>query len=111
MARKPDLTRALPHPVAKAAIDALQSGDSSAWSRLFEPGAKLYDDGTPCSLQKFTREALGHERFTAIEQVENGGLDLVGTIHSDAWGEFRSCFRFRPSAAGKIARLDIGQAD
>ncbi len=35
-------------------------------------------------LQKFTREEFGHERFTAIEEVENGGLDLVGTFHSDA---------------------------
>ena len=104
-------TDALTNPTVKAAIEALQTGDRKAWSALFEPGAKLYDDGAPRSLEKFTRDALGHERFTSIDRVENDGLDLVGEFHSDEWGDFRTYFRFQLSSSGKIKRLDIGQAD
>ena len=57
------------HPTVKAAIDALERGDHAAWSALFEPGAKLFDDGSPRSLETFTRDAVGHERFTSIGQA------------------------------------------
>ncbi len=98
------------NPTVQAALDALQKGDRRAWSALFEPDAELYDDGSPRSLEDFTREALGHERFTSIDRVENRGLDVVGAFHSDRWGDFRSYFKFRLSLAGKIRRLEIGQA-
>jgi len=104
-------TNALTNPTVKAAIEALQSGDRKAWSALFEPGAKLYGDGAPRSLEKFTRDALGHERFTSIDRVENNGLDLIGAFHSDQWGDFRTYFRFQLSPSDKIRRLDIGQAE
>lgn len=55
-----------------AAIDALQRGDRAEWSSQFEPDAELFDDGTPRSLEKFTADALGHERFTSIERVGEG---------------------------------------
>jgi hypothetical protein len=100
----------LTNPTVRAAIEALQRGNKDAWSALFEPGAILYDDGSPRDLQEFTREALGHERFTSIDRVENNGLDLVGGFHSDQWGSFRAYFRFQLSPTGNIARLDIGQA-
>jgi hypothetical protein len=103
-------TERLTNPTVKAAIEALQKGDRTAWSALFETDAKLYDDGSPRSLEKFTEDALGHERFTSIESVDNNGLDLVGEFHSDQWGDFRTYFRFQLSASGKIKRLDIGQA-
>jgi hypothetical protein len=104
------ITDALTNPTVRAAIEALQKGDRNSWSALFEPDAKLYDDGSPRSLEKFTRDALGHERFTSIERVESDGLDLVGAFHSDQWGDFRTYFNFQLSPAGKIKRLDIGQA-
>ncbi len=104
------ITDALTNATVKAAIEALQQGDRKAWSALFESDARLYDDGNPRSLPKFTEEALGHERFTSIERVENGGLDVIGAFHSDKWGDFRTYFRFQLSPAGKIKRLDIGQA-
>jgi hypothetical protein len=104
------LTDVLTNATVKAAIEALQKADRKAWSALFEPDAKLYDDGRPRPLQKFTDDALGHERFTSIEHVENHGLDVIGAFHSDTWGNFRTYFRFRLSPAGKIERLDIGQA-
>jgi len=104
------ITEALTNATVKAAIEALQSGDRHAWSALFEPDAELYDDGEPRSLAAFTREAIGHERFTSIDRVRNHGLHLVGAFHSDRWGDFRTYFRFRLSASGKIQRLDIGQS-
>jgi hypothetical protein len=105
------ITAALTNPTVKAAIEALQRGDQAAWTALFEPHAELTDDGSPRSLAKFTREALGHERFTSIERVENQGLDLVGGFHSDEWGDFRTYFRFHLSPSGKIQWLEIGQAE
>ena len=104
-------TDLLTNPTVKAVVDALQRGDRHAWSALFEADAELYDDGTPRSLEEFTRDALGHERFTSIDSVKNQGLDLVGHFHSDRWGDFRTYFRFQLSASGQITRLDIGQAD
>lgn len=105
------ITEILTNATVRAAIEALQTGDRQGWSSLFEPDAKLYDDGQPRSLQEFTNDALGHERFTAIERVENHGLDVIGAFHSDTWGDFRTYFRFQLSTAGKIKRLDIGQAE
>ena len=103
-------TDALTNLVIKAAIEALQNGDRKTWSALFEPDAELYDDGSPRSLKEFTRDAFGHERFTSIDRVENNGLHLTGAFHSDRWGDFHTYFRFQLSPAGKINRLDIGQA-
>jgi len=103
------ITDALNNPAVKAAIEALQKG-RKAWSGLFEADAKLYDDGALRSLEKFTREALGHERFTSIERVEKNGLEVIGEFHSEQWGDFRTYFRFQLSPGGKIKRLDIGQA-
>jgi hypothetical protein len=104
------ITDVLTNATVKAAIEALQKGDRKAWSALFEPDATLYDDGRPRPLQQFTEDALGHERFIAIERVENNGLDITGAFHSDRWGDFRTYFRFHLSPAGKIKRLEIGQA-
>jgi hypothetical protein len=106
-----ELTDLVTNPTVKAAIEALQNGDRKAWSALFEANASLYDDGAPRSFDEFTRDALGHERFTSIDRVENNGLDLVGAFHSDQWGDFRTYFRFQLSPSGKIRRLDIGQAE
>jgi hypothetical protein len=103
-------TDALTNPTARAAIEALQNGDRKTWSAFFEPFAELYDDGSPRSLKEFTRDALGHERFTSIDRVENNGLDLTGAFHPDQWGDFQTYFRFQLSHAGKIKRLHIGQA-
>jgi hypothetical protein len=88
---------------------SIAEGNRKTWSALFEPDAELYDDGSPRSLKEFTRDALGHERFTSVDRVENNGLDLTGAFHSDRWGDFQTYFRFQLSPAGKINRLDIGQ--
>jgi hypothetical protein len=101
----------LTHPTVKAAVEALQAGDRKGWTSLFASDATLYDDGAPRNLEQFTRDALGHERFTSIDKVENGGLDLTGAPHSDQWGDFRTYFRFKLSPSGKISRLDIRQPD
>jgi hypothetical protein len=105
-----DITK-LTNPTVRAAIEALQSGDVKAWESLFEADARLFDDGSPRSLSKFTQEAVGHERFTVIDRVDNHGLDVTGEFHSETWGDFRTYFRFQLSAAGRIKRLDIGEAD
>jgi hypothetical protein len=102
-------TDALTNPTVRAAIKALQNGDRKTWAALFEPDAELYDDRSPSSLKEFTRDALGHERFTSIDRVENNGLDLTGEFHSDQWGDFHTYFSFQLSPGNKISRLNIGQ--
>ena len=105
------MTDVLKNPIVKATIDALQAGDRTSWSAQFERDAELFDDGTPRSLEQFTRDALGHERFTSIERVSEDGLEVIGAFHSDRWGDFKTYFRFELAASGKIKRLDIGQAE
>ena len=94
------ITDALTNPTVKAAIEALQRSDRGGWSALFEPDAKLCDDGSPRSLEKFTRDALGHERFTSIERVDNDGLDVVGafTRTNEVISERTSTFSSPPRA-------------
>jgi hypothetical protein len=101
----------LKNPTVKAAIDAFQKGDRNAWSALFDHDAELFDDGSPRSLERFTRDAVGHERFTSIDLVGQDGLEVIGRFHSEQWGDFRTYFRFHLDPEGKIHRLDIGQAD
>src|SRR5215831_14159945 len=101
----------LKNPTVRAAIDAFQKADRRAWAALFAHDAQLFDDGSPRSLEQFTRDALRHERFTSIDLVKQEGLEVIGHFHSEQWGDFRAYFRFHLDPAGKIHRLDIGQAD
>lgn len=109
---KPDAmnTDKLTNTTVKKAIEALQTADSKAWFALFTADAALYDDGNKMDFKSFFEKAFGHERFTSIDKVENKGLDLYGRFHSDQWGDFKTYFKFHINAAGKISRLDIGQA-
>lgn len=104
------ITEVITNPVVRAAIDALQKGDKRAWLSFFADNAELFDDGRPRSLKQFSNEAVGHERFRSINQVDGGGLWIEGDFHSDTWGEFRTYFRFTLNQFDKITRLDIGQA-
>ncbi|WP_225872199.1 hypothetical protein [Pedobacter frigidisoli] len=104
-----DLTK-LSNAKVKAAIAALQKGDEKAWFPLFSADVKLYDDGNQMQFNNFFKKALGHERFTSIDKVENNGLDVYGNFHSDQWGDFTTFFKFQIGKEGKIIRLDIGPA-
>lgn len=92
------------HPVTKAAIEAWQQGDATRWRSLFT------DDGHPRDLHRFSTEAIGHERFTSIDKIEDNGLSVYGSFHSDTWGDFKTYFKFHLDAGGKIYKLEIGQA-
>ena len=105
------VTASLNNPVVKSAIDALQQGDLQAWNALFTADATLLDDGRKIDLAAFSKDALGHERFTAIDKVENNGLDIYGKFHSDKWGDFKTYFKFHINAENKITKLEIGQAN
>lgn len=104
-------TAIITNPIVKKAIDALQAGDKNAWFELFTTDAQLFDDGNKIDFKGFSESALGHERFTSIDKVENEGLNLYGKFHSDKWGDFKTYFKFHINGSGKINRLEIGQAD
>ena len=102
---------ALKNPTVKAAIDAFQQGDRTAWSALFEDDAELFDDGSPRSFREFTADALGHERSTSLRRVRSDGLEVGGAFHSDQWGDFRTYFRFHLGSGDKFRRLDAGRVE
>jgi hypothetical protein len=104
-----DLSK-LTQPTVRRAIEALQRGDQSDWRACFSAHPILTDDGAPRSFAVFTEDALGHERFTSIDAIENDGLHIWGNFHSDQWGDFRTFFKFQIAPDGKFERLDIGQA-
>ncbi|MRG45737.1 hypothetical protein GFS24_11460 [Chitinophaga sp. SYP-B3965] len=103
-------TEKLTNLTVRKAIEALNAGDSKAWFALFTPNAELFDDGNKMNFKQFFEKALGHERFTSIDKVENKSLDVYGKFHSDQWGDFKTYFKFHIDTSGKISRLDIGQA-
>jgi hypothetical protein len=103
-------TDKLSNSTVKKAIDALQSADGKSWFALFTADAQLFDDGNKMNFKSFFEAALGHERFTSIDKVEDNGLSLWGKFHSDKWGDFKTYFKFHINNEGKINRLDIGQA-
>jgi hypothetical protein len=95
----------------KKAVDALQNADNKVWFSLFTDNAELYDDGHKKNFRNFFTKAIGHERFTSIDKIENNSLLIYGKFHSDLWGDFKTYFRFQIDKNGKITRLDIGQAN
>jgi hypothetical protein len=104
-------TENLSNSIVKSAIDALQKGDKSAWYALFAHNAEMTDDGNTRNFKKFSDDAIGHERFTSIDKVENDGKDIYGHFHSDQWGDFKTYFKFHINAEGKITKLEIGQVN
>ena len=97
--------------VAKDAIAAWQEGNSEKWLSFFTSDAKLLDDGSARNFRRFSTEAIGTERFTSIDKVEDNGLSVYGQFHSDTWGDFKTYFKFHINAEGKIYQLEIGQAN
>jgi hypothetical protein len=104
-------TNKLQNAVVHAALDAWQKDNSELWLSYFTPNAKLFDDGHPRDFIKFSTEAIGHERFTSIDKVEDNGTSIFGKFHSDKWGDFKTYFKFKINSDGKIDKLEIGQAD
>ncbi|MBO9203336.1 MULTISPECIES: nuclear transport factor 2-like protein [Niastella] len=104
-------TSKLSNPTVKEAFQAWQAGDSTLWLSYFTPDAQLLDDGHPRDFQNFSREAIGHERFTSIDIVKDTGRSIYGKFHSDTWGNFKTYFKFHLDAHNKIYKLEIGQAD
>ena len=104
-------TSKLTNSTVKTAFDALQKGDHDQWTSQFVEKPVFTDDGNPKDFEKFSKSAIGHERFTAIDKIENDGKDIYGQFHSDQWGDFKVFFKFEVNGEGKISRLDIGQAN
>jgi len=69
--------------IVKAAIEAWQQGNSELWLSFFTEDAKLLDDGNIRNFKKFSTEAIGHERFTSFDKVDDKGLSVYGQFHSD----------------------------
>lgn len=109
---KPDMdTSKLTDPTIKSAFEALQSGNRVEWKSQFAEKVTFTDDGNQRDFDGFSNSAIGQERFTSIEKIENEGKFISGNFHSDIWGDFKVFFKFHLNGEGKIDRLDIGQAN
>ena len=104
-------TSKLTNNIVKAAFQAWQQGDTKLWLSYFTDDVQLYDDGRPRNFNKFSTEAIGHEKFTSIDKVEDNGLSIYGKFHSDTWGNFKTFFKFHLDNNNKIYKLEIGQAN
>ncbi|WP_316825477.1 hypothetical protein [Pedobacter miscanthi] len=99
------------NPIVSSAISALQSGDKETWFSLFSQDVQLFDDGNKIDFKPFFAKVIGNDRFLSIDRVENNSMDIYGKIHSKQWGHFKTYFSFGINQAGKIDRLEIGQAN
>jgi len=104
-------TNKISNKIVKAAIEAWQQGNSELWLSFFIKDAKLMDDGKSRNFKKFSTVAIGHERFTTIDKVEDNGTSIYGQFHSDTWGDFKTYFKFHINNDGQIVQLEIGQAN
>jgi hypothetical protein len=93
-------TSKLTNTTVKAALDVWQAGDAKLWLSFFTEDAKLLDDGHQRDFREFSTKAIGHERFTSIDKVENNGLSIYGKFHSDSWGDFNTFFKFHINREG-----------
>lgn len=103
-------TEKINNEIVKSAIEAWQQGDSELWLSFFTEDATLLDDGHIRNFKNFSTKAIGTERFTSIDNVEDNGLSIYGQFHSDTWGDFKTYFKFHINKERKIWQLEIGQA-
>jgi hypothetical protein len=97
------------NPTVRKAIETLQNGETRAWLSLFVKNAVLYDHGNAMTAGEFIEKSIGREYFTGIDKTEDDGLSVLGNYHTQQWGDFQVCFRFRLNEAGKVSRLDVSQ--
>lgn len=100
---------AISDPAVLAALTSWQNADAAAWRAAFIDSPVLTDDGKPRDFDGFSNE-IGNEYFTAITEVSQDGRRVLGTFHSETWGDFTTFFHFVPGEDGTFVQLDIGQA-
>ena len=93
-------TDALTNPIVRAAIEALQNGNRRPGRRSLSLMLNSMMMGVLVASRSFTHDALGHERFTSVDRVENNGLDLAGAFHSDPMGRFSDILQVSALAWG-----------
>lgn len=98
------------NPSIRAAFDALQAGDKTAWFAQFTVDAELIDDGQSLDFKTFFEKAIGNEKFVSIDDIAQNGTEIIGTIETEQWGSFKAYFRFHLNAEGKLNKLEIGNA-
>ena len=102
----------LQHPLVRAAIQAMNSGDRATWMMLFSEDAVLNDDGSRRDFVSWSDSELfeaNRGELTTVDRQEDEGRTIYGKFHSSQWGEFKTFMRFHIQN-DQITRLDLGQA-
>lgn len=84
----------------------MRDNDRDAFLALFEPDAKLTDDGETEQLVEWADRELfkGHGRLD-VQREQNNGLELVGRFHSDQWN-MMTVWRF-DIVDRRVRQLDV----
>jgi hypothetical protein len=96
----------LANPVVRAVVTAMRDGNHKAFFAAFGPSAVLTDDGHPQPLVEWADREIFHAHGRLeVEKENRGGLELVGSFHSDQW-DMATAWRF-DVAEGRVRRLDV----
>ena len=97
-------------PAVQALIDAINTGDRSAFLAALTPAATMTDDGTARDLEDWIdREIFTVNGYLTVESATDDGHSLVARYRNDTWGEMRTTWQFTVHN-GKIAHFATGQA-
>ncbi|MCH7232636.1 hypothetical protein L0U85_17520 [Glycomyces sp. L485] len=98
------------NPVVAALVDAVNSGDRTAFFDLLTGDATLTDDGVERDLSEWSEANLFEANARLIPTREAmGGSRLIVEINDDKWGEMTTYWDFTVDG-DKIGRIDTGQA-
>ena len=103
----------LSNSTVKAAVQAMNDGNRTAWFSQFASNPILTDDANPRDFRQWSEDELfGKSRgwIRELDKVEDDGLLLYAQFHSERWGDFKTTMKFTLKD-GKISRLDVAQAD
>ncbi|WP_040807827.1 hypothetical protein [Nocardia concava] len=100
----------LTNPAVRAFVDALNSGDRSAFAATLTPGVTMSDDGSDRDVDDWTeREIFSSGGHMDVESQSDDGLALIANYRNDTWGAMRTAWRFTITG-GKVSRFETGQA-
>jgi hypothetical protein len=97
--------------VVRSAIEAMNSRNQKQWYESFSDSRSFTDDGVPHDFTEWCEAELFGASLTylaSIDKVEDAGLTIYGTFHSDQWGGFKTFLRFHVEN-GTITKMDVAK--
>ncbi|MFJ7218337.1 nuclear transport factor 2 family protein [Amycolatopsis sp. NPDC098790] len=104
------MTEQIEDPAVRAFVDALNSGDRTAFRAALTSDATMSDDGTDRDLAEWTeKEIFSSQGHLEVETAQDEGRRFVANYSNSTWGAMRTRWAFTVRD-GKVARFETGQA-